>query len=368
MNSAWNYRTAPDVLMTGKALDVEADTSVPKLPFAFGGPCCRALLRFEPEDFRVDEVSLVEPDGKGEHVLLWIEKRNTNTDWVAGLLARLAKVSRRDVGYAGKKDRRALTRQWFSVRLPGIQEPDWTALDSTEIQVLRAVRHSRKLRAGALKGNQFVIRARGLEGDSTLLAERLGCLAHCGMPNYFGEQRFGREGSNLKGVLSMFDGSGGRLSHQKRGLYLSAARSLLFNKVLSRRVTENNWNQPLEGERLILDGSRNSFLPDQIDTEILRRVSDMDIHPSGPLWGRGDLQVTGEAERLEREALASMDELCNGLERFGLKQERRSLRTRVLDLSWTLAGGDLELSFFLAKGSYATAMLRECLDYRVATA
>jgi len=336
------------------------------LPFAFGGAGSSAVLRSAPEDFQVDEVTLVEPDGKGEHVLLHIEKRNTNTDWVAGLLARHAGVPRRDVSYAGKKDRRALTRQWFSVRMAGRPEPDWSLLDSTEIRVLNTARHSRKLRAGALKGNRFVIRARGLEGDNEQLVHRLKCLAEFGMPNYFGEQRFGRENSNISGAMIMFSGSAGRVSRQKRGLYLSAARSLLFNMVLAERVTTGSWNQPLAGERLMLEGSRNSFMTDQIDAEILHSLNLMDIHPSGPLWGQGKLQVGEVVERLELESLASMGEFREGVEKYGLRQERRSLRARVSDLSWRIAGDELELRFYLPKGSYATAMLRECLDYRLA--
>lgn len=354
------------VPITGKALDAEVGITVQGLPFAFGGPCCRAILRLEPEDFQVEEVSLVEPDGEGEHVFLWIEKRNTNTDWLAGLLARHAGVPRRDVSYAGKKDRHALTCQWFSVRMAGLPEPDWDVLESSEIRVLRSTRHSRKLRTGALRGNHFVIRAHKLQGDREQLVERLQHLAQYGMPNYFGEQRFGHNNSNLGRALSMFAGTAGRLSHQKRGLYLSAARSLLFNKVLSSRVAAGNWNQPVAGERLMLDGSRNSFMPDRIDAEILSRIDIMDIHPSGPLWGRGTPQISGEAEQLEREALAPMGEFRAGLERLGLEQERRSLRARISDLSWTFTEDELELRFYLPKGSYATAMLRECLDYRSA--
>jgi len=139
----------------------------------------------------------------------------------------------------------------------------------------------------------------------------------------------------------------------------------LVNRVLSSRVAAGNWNQPLAGERLMLDASRNSFMPDRIDAEILRRISDMDIHPSGPLWGRGNLQVDGDVAELEREALASLGEFREGVERSGMKQERRALRARVGDLDWSLSGDDLELRFYLPKGSYATAMLRECLDYRL---
>ena len=350
--------------LTANEPEFQVDVAAAALPFAFGGPGCRALLRSEPEDFQVDEVTLVEPDGKGEHVLIRIEKRNANTDWVAGVLARHAGVPPRDVSYAGKKDRRALTRQWFSVRLAGKPEPDWGALESGDIRVLETARHGRKLRTGALRGNHFVIRARSLKGDTDRLQDRMQRLTEFGMPNYFGEQRFGRDNSNIIGAQAMFTGLAGRLSRQKRGLYLSAARSLLFNRVLAGRVAAGTWNRPVAGERLMLDGSRNSFKPDCIDSEILQRIAGMDIHPSGPLWGRGRLQVDGEVERLELEAVAALGEFRKGLEDCGLKQERRALRARVSHFSWTITGNELVLAFYLPRGSYATALLRECLDYQ----
>ena len=341
-------------------------TAVAGLPCAFGGSACRARLRSEPEEFQVDEVTLVEPDGKGEHVLLQIEKRDSNTDWVAGVLGRHAGVPRRDVSYAGRKDRHALTRQWFSVRLAGRPEPDWSMLDCAEIRVLQHVRHSRKLRVGALRGNRFFIRARELEGDRQLLTERLRQLSESGMPNYFGEQRFGHEKANLDGALAMFSGAAGNFSRQQRGLFLSAARAELFNQVLAARVATGTWNLALEGERLMLDGSRSSFLPDRIDAEIQQRLDLFDVHPSGPLWGRGELPVTGTVAEQERTVLAPLQALREGLERAGLPQERRALRARVSELDWSFTGNDLELSFFLPRGSYATALLRECLAYRTA--
>lgn len=122
---------------------------IANLPLVYGGSGCRGCIRAQPEDFQVDEVSLVEADGGGEHVLLWIEKRNTNTEWVATQLARHASVPLRDVSFAGMKDRHALTRQWFSVRLAGRQAPDWRQLTSDDFRVIHSAPHSRKLRRGA---------------------------------------------------------------------------------------------------------------------------------------------------------------------------------------------------------------------------
>lgn len=345
-------------------MNIQPNSSVSELPFAFGGPRCTGVIRTEPEDFLVDEISLFDPDGEGEHLLLRIEKRNTNTEWVAGLLAKHANVPRRDVSYAGQKDRNAVTRQWFSVRLAGQPEPDWSELDSPEIKIMETARHGRKLRTGALKGNRFTIRVREFEGDEAALKKCLARVAAEGIPNYFGEQRFGRGGGNIASAQALFRGELKRLKRQKRGIYLSAARSLLFNQVLAFRVTSGSWNTPLPGERLMLDGSRSSFLAEQIDSELEQRYHSMDIHTSGPLWGRGDVMVSSEIAELEAAVVEKEVLLREGLEKFGLKMERRALRAPVRDFGWSVQGKLLTLEFSLAKGSFATSLLRECISYR----
>lgn len=335
-------------------------------PRAFGGPCCRGVIRTEPEDFVIDEVPQVVPDGSGEHLLLHVEKRGANTEWVAAQLAKHAGVARSDVSYAGMKDRHAVARQWFSVRLAGRPEPDWEALTSAEFRLLEHARHSRKLRPGTLRGNRFVIRVRGIEGSVDALDELLPLLRSRGVPNYFGEQRFGRNGANLAAARSMFARRGGRLSRHKRGLYLSAARAQIFNLLLAQRVREGSWEQALEGERLILNASRNSFLKAPDDEAIAQRLLALEIHPSGPLWGAGEPGCEGEAAALERRVAETCGDLSDGLAGASLKQERRALRAAVSDLSWSLSGDQLELAFFLPKGSFATALLREIVDSRTA--
>ena len=334
------------------------------LPHAHGGPRCRGVIRSQAEDFQVEEVPGFTPDGIGEHLLLFIEKRDSNTDWVAGQLARMAGVARCDVGYAGLKDRHALTRQWFSILLAGRPEPDWSGTQETGFRVLEQARHGRKLRPGALKGNRFRLRVRQLEGDHQALAETLQAIAQMGTPNYFGEQRFGAEAGNLESARRLFAGELKRVKRKQRGFYLSAVRSMLFNKVLAARVAADNWNRPLAGERMMLAGSRSSFLAPEIDLTLQQRLEQMDIHPSGPLWGRGGMMVTAEAAELERRVLEADRFWCDGLERFGLKMERRALRVPVTDLAWQIDQDHLELGFFLPKGCFATALLRECLDYR----
>jgi len=332
------------------------------LPYAYGDPPAQGVARHIAEDFRVDEIPNWEASGAGEHVLLRIRKRGLNTDWVARQLARLARVSVHQVGYAGLKDRHALASQWFSVHLPGREPLDWAAIEGAEIELLEVQRHHRKLRKGALRGNRFRLRLREVRGDKELLEQRLRQLASFGAANYFGPQRFGRAAGNLERAAELFAGKPTFRDRQRRGLYLSAARSALFNRVLARRIALGTWDQLLEGDVLVLEGTRRWFRAEQLDDVLRERVRQMDVHPSGPLWGCGASPAQAMAARLEREALSGFDAWCRGLEGFGLKQDRRALRVVVQDLAWRLGESDLELSFFLPAGAYATAVLRECVQ------
>jgi tRNA pseudouridine13 synthase len=334
-------------------------TAIHGLGFALGGPPVSGRLRGTPEDFLVHEIPLVEPAGEGEHVWLLIRKRQENTEQVARNLARLAGVPQRDVSFAGLKDRNAVTEQWFSVCLPGRDEPDWSAIDSASLTLLRCARHHRKLRRGTLRGNTFRIRIRSITGDKPELERRLSAAAG-GVPNYFGEQRFGRNGSNLRTAERLFSHSSGRLPREQRGLALSAARSFLFNQVLSRRVEMNSWERPLPGEALQLEGTHSYFTAQQVDEALLERVRVGDVHPTGPLYGRGESPATGEALQVETDSLAPYEAWCQGLIEAGLKQERRSLRLLPGVPAWSWLEPDcLELTFSLPAGAYATSVLRE---------
>lgn len=335
------------------------------LSYALGVPPVSGVMRTRPEDFFVDEVLGIEPEGKGEHVLLRIEKRNTNTQWLADQLARYAGIPKRDVSYAGLKDRNAVTRQWFSLGLAGTTEPDWENLGIENVTVLQHARHRRKLRRGTLQGNRFQLVIRDLQGDLTALQARLQQLVQQGVPNYFGDQRFGHDGANLQQALAMFQGKRIKDRH-KRSLYLSAARSCLFNELLSARVAAGSWNQAIAGDVVLLAGTNSYFVADSIDAEILQRLDSFDIHPSGCLWGRGESPAQAQAAVLEDNLLQVHPEFCRGLEQAGLKQERRSLRLQVADLEWELDAPNqqLRLRFFLPAGSYATTVLRELVQTR----
>ncbi len=335
------------------------------LPHAFGQPVASGDIRRQPEDFQVEEILGFRPDGEGEHVLLHIRKRNTNTGWLAGELARVAGVPLRDVSYAGLKDRNAVTSQWFSVRLAGREEPDWLELESEDLKLLERERHRRKLRRGALRENRFRILIRNLQGERGRLEKRLERIGHEGIPNYFGEQRFGHDENNLRMADLLFSGKLRKPNRQKRGLYLSAARSYLFNLLLAERVEQGDWNQALPGDLMMLDGSRALFSLQRVDAEIEHRVRTLDIHPTGPLFGDGESETGPTISEREQLILQEYPSWADGLKRFGLKPERRALRCRVRDLEWSWPAEDqLELRFGLPPGSYATSVLREIVRYR----
>ena len=336
------------------------DQAIHGLAFASGRPTLAACIRKTPEDFRVNEIPLLEPGGAGEHTWLLVRKRLENTAEVAGQLAKFSGVSSRDVSYAGMKDRQAVTEQWFSVHLPGRDDPDWAALDSETITVIRHARHARKLRRGALKGNTFQLRLRQFEGEASDLDKRLACIASEGVPNYFGEQRFGRDGANLHTAMQLFRNPKLRLTRTRRGLALSSARSFLFNQVLSHRVAAGNWNQVISGDALQLQGSHSFFIAETIIPELVDRLARQDVHPTGPLYGRGVSSVQADCLQLETEILAGHPDWLEGLEAAGLKQARRALRVPVEGLEWQWMGADeLELVFSLPAGAYATSVLRE---------
>ena len=336
--------------------------ALPDWPRTFGAPHAVATLRNTPEDFRVDEQLGFAPDGEGEHALLQIRKRNRNTADVARLLARHAGVRERDVSFGGLKDRNAVTTQWFSVWLPGKETPDWSPIENDDLQVLVSARHRRKLQRGTLTGNAFEIVLRDVVGDREELEHRLHTIAQRGVPNYFGEQRFGREGGNLAKATDMFNGRRVK-DRELRGLLLSAARSFLFNEVLAVRVQNGSWQRVLPGEAVMLAGKHSFFICDEPDAEIEQRCLTGDIHPSGPLWGKGELPTHGAARELEQWVADAQPLFTQGLVKADLRQERRPLRLPVAELRWEWMaegeGNSLRLHFVLPAGSYATAVLRE---------
>jgi tRNA pseudouridine13 synthase len=322
-------------------------------PRALGEPVARGWLRARPEDFVVEEDLGFAPSGNGPHLLLKVRKRNANTEWVARQIAAVAGCRPFDVGFAGLKDRRAVAVQWFSVPAPRTGSAALASLEEEEFAVLEAHPHSRKLPRGALAGNRFEIRIRELVAGQEL-EQRLLAIASGGVPNYFGPQRFGRDGANLERI-------GGPLHPGERGFVLSAARSLVFNAVLAERVRLGSWYSLEAGDIANLDARGSIFAVDAVDDVLRDRAARLEIHVTGPMWGQGDLPTTGQVRELEARVAASFPRACELVREAGMKQERRALRLAVRELRWEREGEDLQLGFRLARGSFATTVLREIL-------
>jgi tRNA pseudouridine13 synthase len=341
-----------------------ADLRTLPIPLAGRQAPATGRIRVEPEDFYVEEVLGFDPDGSGGHGLLVVEKCGANTGWVAAQLARQAGVPVRDVGFSGHKDRQAVTRQAFTVPLAHDFDVErcvqWCG---DGYAVLAAVRHGRKLRPGSHRANRFVLRVRALTGARDAIEARLRQVAAQGVPNYFGPQRFGRDAANLRTALAWAEGrSPPPRDRVQRSFALSGARSALFNAVLASRVLRGDWQRLLPGEAVALDGRRSFFAAATIDETLEQRCRDFDVHPSGPLPGRGESPASGLALEVEREALAPHAGLVDWLAREGLEHERRSLRLPVREFDWRFEGDDaLVLRFTLPRGTFATAVLHELL-------
>jgi tRNA pseudouridine13 synthase len=332
------------------------------LAYAWGPPQCSAIFKSEPDDFQVDEELGYLPTGSGEHFCVRIRKTAITTSQVVERLARKVGVREADIGYAGQKDKQGLCTQWLSIWMPGGSTPALESLQDESLQILETGWNSRKIRLGTHRSNRFQIRLKKVQG--TAIQQRLDQLATAGVPNYFGEQRFGRDGNNITMAQQWFSGKLRKPGRFQRGMLLSAARSAVFNEVLSRRIKAGNWNTYLEGDVMNLAGSESVFVPAQWDDSLDERLKLYDIHPTGPLWGRGPLRSSAAASVLENSVQADMAGLCAGLESHGLSQSRRSLRLLPDNVKYEQTAADEWLiAFNLPPGTYATAVLREICKY-----
>ena len=305
-------------------------------PRAWGVPPITAQLKTTAEDFYVEEQLDFELAGSGEHVYLFVEKRDQNTQIIAEHIARMAKVRIGDVSYAGMKDRRAVTRQWFSVYLPKTDDFSWQAVPDCDMTLLASTRHHKKLRRGEHAANFFRICLRNIDGDLELLHTRLVLIAEQGVPNYYGEQRFGHQLANLEGLERFLLKAKGKQQGFQDRLKVSAMRSWLFNKVLALRVEQQCWQQLVEG--------------------------DPQTHPSAPLWGRGRLSSASLLREWEEKIMNDAIVWCHFLEHCGLQQERRPCVLKPAQFHYQIAANNLVLEFLLPPGAYATSLIREIAD------
>ncbi len=326
-------------------------------PYLHGGPLGRVGFKTQPEDFIVEELLGFEPSGVGEHCLVWVEKRDLDSNTAGARLADALGLRRRLVSHCGLKDRHAVTRQWFSLHMPGQLSPEPTALESEGLRVLRVTRNTRKLRRGIHLGNRFTIRLREPDFDAE---ERWSQIVGVGVPNVFGSQRFGNEGRNVEKALAMFRGEFTPGDRLLRGLLLSAVRSHLFNAVVAERMKRGCWDRALQGEVYGFPDNGTLLLIENQRGDEVQRFADGKVEITAPLWGNGELHSAGEVRELEIELMSRFPELTAGLEAAGLHQERRVMRLRPMNPNFTiLEDGDLQLSFDLPRGTYATAILRE---------
>ena len=327
-----------------------------QLPYIHGAPLGKARFKAEPEDFIVEEMLGFTPSGDGEHCLVWVEKRDLDSNEAATRLADALGVRRRLVSHCGLKDRHAVTRQWFSIHLPGVDSPEPATLESEGLRVLEVTRNLRKLRRGTHAGNRFTIRLRDPDFNP---GKRWQQIAERGVPNFFGTQRFGNGGRNVEKALAMFRGEFVVRDRLLRGILISAARSYLFNSVVAGRMDSGNWDSVLEGEVFGFAENRSLVLPDNLRGDEVARFAAGELELTAPLWGDGELQSVAAVREIETEILAGNADITHGLAEFNLRQERRVMRVRPQDATFHEEGGDFVISFSLPKGTYATSVLRE---------
>lgn len=380
--------------MTVQDHDITAATDTANLPQPIQPLLKHATYKAHTTDFIVNELLPLEFTGEGEHLWLHIQKSGMNTAYLAKLLSEWAEIPLRDVGFSGLKDRHALTTQWFSLRIPKKQLPDseFAPVDigaNESITILEQQWHNKKLNRGTHRANQFIITLRDIEfvgfdtpSPEQLLSakqaveQHLVIISQSGVPNYFGPQRFGRSGNNIREALSLFarpvpearppsnKGKRKRVPREQNTMELSAARSLIFNEILAARVRDGSWNNGLAGEVFNLDGSGSIFASDEIDDTLRARLESGDIHPTAVLWGTGNEKVSGKAAAMETDIVAHsplLTQLATGLEQRDIKAQRRALRLPIEALSWewqdTEGGQILILNFTLTTGSFATSVL-----------
>ncbi len=334
-----------------------------------GQPVARGILKAAPEDFQVTEDLGYRPDGDGEQLLVRIRKTGCNTRFVAEALAQFAAIHPRDVSFAGMKDRHAVTEQWFCLRLPGKHTPEMSCFTLPGVEVLESARHRRKLRTGALQGNAFTLVLREIS-DAEDVEQRLQKIADAGVPNYFGSQRFGHQGNNLLQAQRWAADEIRVRERNKRSFLLSAARSALFNQVVSDRLAQpGGLTQVLEGDALQLSGRGSWFVAeaDELDS-LQQRVNSQALRITAPLPGQGEWGTRGAALAVEQHSLQAESALIALIARERVDSARRAMLVIPRDLHWQwLDQATLRMEFWLPAGSFATSVVRELLQVEEGT-
>lgn len=330
-----------------------------KLNYLYNEPLSIGRLKAEFADFIVREELGYELAGEGEFVAVKIRKTNANTLFVGEKLAKFAGISERDMSYAGLKDRHAITEQWFCLHLAGKETPDFSSFECEGVEVLEVTRHNRKIRVGALEGNHFELLLRDV-AESEDLNQRLQQLQAVGFPNYFTEQRFGRDGHNLTQAQRWAKGEISVKDRKKRSFYLSAARSEVFNLVVSERIADGLMHQVLENDYVQLAGSNSFFCVNENEiSESQDRLDRADLLLTAPLIGEKSLETAANSS--EKAIIEQHRELVELMKKERMNTARRAMLCKPKDLEWQFEAEGLRLKFFLESGSYATGLVRELI-------
>jgi len=334
-------------------------------------PGIGGLLKQSPDDFVVEELPAYPPGGEGEHLFLWIEKRDLAAEQMHARIARTLGLSRTDVGIAGLKDRRAVTRQFVSV--PARCEALIPALESADLHVISVARHRNKLRTGHLRGNRFEIVVRDVAGDALSRATGIAdVIRERGFPNYYGEQRFGIDDATVALGFDLLAG------HKKPRdipparrrfllrLSLSAVQSRLFNEVLAERLESGRLHGIETGDVMQVAASRGCFVVEDVAAEQVRfdRRETVVTCPLPGVEMKSAIGATQEREQaaldrhgITREMLAEYRRLIPGARRAALIWPEELEIDAVADV--------LRFRFALPSGVYATTLLREFMKSEI---
>lgn len=331
-----------------------------ELSYAYGKPLSSGAIKQSPEDFIVEEKLGFNCVGEGEHLYLLIEKKMLTTQEMHQILSNTFDLPLNQISYAGLKDKFGITSQWFSLHLPGKPNPCLESLFTDQFRLLEHKRHTHKLQTGALKENHFKLKLREAALDEEDLFKRLKLIQAHGVPNYFGPQRFGNQESNIEQAKRFLIEKCKVKGRYLKGIYISTARSLLFNELLSYRIKNHCWNQAVDGDLMMLSGTNSVFHIEKTSIEIKKRIKEHDISPAGVLWGTGKERLSDLALSLQEAAFTDYKDWLLALESQRIKKAYRSLILHPQNLSFE----DNTFEFTLPKGSYATVLLRELLSIR----
>ena len=339
---------------------IEEDAALPRV-----GPTRAPIpgwIREELEDFEVVEIPAYEPSGEGEHLFVRLRKRDFTTKEAVKRLARALDVDPGAAGWAGMKDRRAVTEQWVSLHEATAEAA--LAVELEGIEVLDAIPHSSKLKTGHLLGNRFRLRVRGTPADRLDdVRSALATLVETGIPNYFGLQRFGRDGDNYERARSwIVDGGRAPRGRFERKILVSSLQSELFNRLVAARVRQGELGRVFEGELVRKTETGGMFTVEDVE-EAQGRADAWELSPTGPMFGSKMRWPNGEAADRERALLEEAGITLEDLKRMGRSGQgtRRPVRIRLGEAELFPEEDGFAVQFTLPKGSYATVVIDQLL-------